>query len=120
MAAAPGVQLDPPDVIREALDNPATTIVDVRGVDEIANNGYFSPNNNHRLQWISAPYTQPTGCPLLELASDGLLRDKDAPVIVYCASGMRSTKVKEILQAKGYTQVLNAGGYPGDVMEFMD
>lgn len=33
-----------------------------------------------------------------------------APVILYCASGMRAKKVKTILQQQGYENVLNAGG----------
>lgn len=115
--AAPGVQMDSPAAIEVALNNPRTTIVDARGLDEIAQNGYFNPGG--RFQWISAPCTVQE-CPLLELASDGLIRDKESPVIVYCASGKRSTKAKEVLESKGYKQVLNAGGYPADLSSFMD
>ena len=36
-----------------------------------------------------------------------------APIVIHCASGMRAGKAKEILEAQGYTNVLNAGGYSG-------
>jgi len=38
-------------------------------------------------------------------------KDKNRPVVVYCASGGRSGKAKSILEANGFTQVVNAGGY---------
>ncbi len=36
---------------------------------------------------------------------------KDKPVITCCASGMRSASAKNILKAKGYTEVYNGGGW---------
>ena len=33
-----------------------------------------------------------------------------APVIVFCRSGRRAAKAKEVLEQKGYKKVLNAGG----------
>lgn len=41
------------------------------------------------------------------------LKDKNKPVITCCASGMRSASAKNILKAKGYTQVYNGGGWYG-------
>ena len=35
---------------------------------------------------------------------------KDRPVVVYCRSGMRSAKAKQILEAAGFTKVSNLGG----------
>jgi len=35
---------------------------------------------------------------------------KDAPVVVYCASGGRSAVAKQILLAHGWKDVTNAGG----------
>ena len=37
--------------------------------------------------------------------------DKDRPIIVYCRSGRRSSNAKKILEAHGYTKVLNAGAF---------
>ena len=41
----------------------------------------------------------------------GQLKDKNKPIITYCASGMRSASAKSILKANGYTQVHNGGGW---------
>jgi phage shock protein E len=51
--------------------------------------------------------------PLQNLASKigDLPKDKTIPIIVYCASGMRSGSAATILQASGYTNVTNGGGY---------
>ena len=38
---------------------------------------------------------------------------KDKPVITCCASGMRSSTAKSILQSQGYSQVYNGGGWHG-------
>ena len=39
------------------------------------------------------------------------LKDKDQPIITCCASGIRSAGAKKILSAKGYTNVVNGGGW---------
>ena len=36
--------------------------------------------------------------------------DKARPIVVHCASGNRSSKAKQQLEAAGYTQVVNGGG----------
>ena len=40
-----------------------------------------------------------------------LLRDKDAPVLVYCRSGACSWRSAQRLAELGYTRVYDAGGY---------
>jgi len=37
--------------------------------------------------------------------------DKARPVVVYCAAGGRATKAKQQLEAAGYTNVVNGGGF---------
>jgi len=37
--------------------------------------------------------------------------DKARPVVVYCAAGRRATKAKQQLEAAGYTNVVNGGGF---------
>ena len=113
--AAPGVVLSPMAEIQQALANPATIVLDARRVDEIEANGYFQTDR----QWVHSPCTPDGDCPLLAVAGDGLLRDKDAPVIVYCASGKRAAVAQSFLQERGYSTVLNAGGYPGDFGELL-
>ncbi len=46
----------------------------------------------------------------LEKRAEAELTDKDADIIVYCASGKRSTSAANILAGLGYTKVYNLGG----------
>lgn len=43
----------------------------------------------------------------------GRFKDKNAPIITCCASGMRSGSAKSILKSNGYTQVYNGGNWNG-------
>jgi rhodanese-related sulfurtransferase len=104
--AAPRVICATQDEIRAAMKNPRTTILDVRSVDEIIESGYLDTKG---LQYIHSQCT-PTEAPILSVAAEDLIRDKTAPVIVYCAKGFRATKAKEVLDSKGYEKVLNGGG----------
>ena len=81
-------------------------MVDVRSQSEIESNGKVQVAQR---AWLNAPGT-PFGCPILHAQADQLLPDKNAPVILYCASGKRAQKAKLILEEQGYKQVLNAGG----------
>ncbi len=38
---------------------------------------------------------------------------RDKPVITCCASGMRSASAKRLLEAKGFSEVVNGGGWAG-------
>ena len=108
--AAPGVDVAPADAIRRALADPSTTLVDARSVGEIEQHGYYSNNNNNaHHRWVHAEAT-PQNAPLLQVAAAALLPDKEAPVVIYCASGIRATTCKNVLEQQGYTNVLNAGG----------
>ena len=50
--------------------------------------------------------------PLSELTSRmDQFKDKDQPIITCCASGMRSAGAAKIFSAKGYTNVVNGGGW---------
>ena len=114
--AAPGVVLSSTSEIQTALANPKTIILDARRVDEIEANGYWDVKDR---QFIHAPCTPDGACPILSAAGDALLRDPAAPVICYCASGKRASVAQAFLQERGYTSVLNAGGYPGDFGELL-
>jgi rhodanese-related sulfurtransferase len=37
--------------------------------------------------------------------------DKTKPIVVYCASGGRASQARQALQAAGYSNVVNGGGY---------
>jgi phage shock protein E len=49
--------------------------------------------------------------PLDQLKSQMKLLKKDKPVITCCASGMRSSSAKSLLQANGFTEVHNGGSW---------
>jgi len=50
--------------------------------------------------------------PLSELPSKmDRFKDKDQPIITCCASGIRSAGAAKIFLAKGYTNVVNGGGW---------
>ena len=49
--------------------------------------------------------------PLQVLPSQLSKIKKDKPVITCCASGMRSSSAKSILQSHGYSEVYNGGGW---------
>jgi rhodanese-related sulfurtransferase len=48
--------------------------------------------------------------PVTQLAAQlATLSDKRRPVVVYCASGMRSTRAASLLREAGFSRVLNLG-----------
>jgi rhodanese-related sulfurtransferase len=112
----PGVIVAPAADIRAALQNPATTVIDARSIEELQANGYFTGceeggGQTKCRRWVHAPTTaNPPASPLLSLASASILPDMDAPIIVHCGSGVRASVVKTILEDLGYTNVMNAGG----------
>jgi phage shock protein E len=82
-----------PDVVREKIEAGAT-IVDVRSPGEFQSGAYPGALN----------------IPVQELDRRlGELR-KDRPIVVYCASGMRSASAERLLRARGFADVVNGGG----------
>ncbi len=49
--------------------------------------------------------------PVQNIANNLAKINKNKPVIVFCASGMRSASAKAILKANGYGDVYNAGSW---------
>jgi phage shock protein E len=97
--------LTSPEAIKIALSRDETHVLDVRTLDEIAAAG--------RLQhpkWTQIEGT-PSECPGLSEVPEKFVHDKDATVVVYCRSGRRAGKAKEVLEGHCYSKVLNAGGY---------
>lgn len=72
-------------------------IVDVRSKAEFAN-GHIRKSIN---------------IPLGDLESGMKRLDKNKPIITCCATGMRSGSAKRFLAAKGFTNVVNGGGWSG-------
>ncbi len=84
---------------------PTVVFLDVRTQEEISVAKLTPPDG----AWVACSCT-PDAAPELELDAAKLLPDKNAPVIIYCGSGRRAAKAKEVLVAQGYSTVLNAGG----------
>jgi phage shock protein E len=70
-------------------------LVDVRSPDEFRS-GALQGAINHPVQWLGAGRT---------------LEDRETPVVVYCATGVRSRVAQQILQAAGFKQVHDLGGF---------
>lgn len=51
---------------------------------------------------------------------DALALPRDSRILVYCASGGRSAMARQILEAAGYTQVTDGGGYAAAKSEFAE
>ena len=49
--------------------------------------------------------------PIQELQGNLSKLDKDKPVIICCASGVRSAAAKNILKTDGFSEVYNGGGW---------
>jgi rhodanese-related sulfurtransferase len=91
-----------PDTINtELIENPDLFVIDVREPSELEANGHVPGAVN---------------IPVKTLADNPALlpADLDAPIVVYCKSGTRSTWAWTILSALGYTNVRNmAAGFDG-------
>jgi len=85
-----GPQADYKDLIKKGA-----TIVDVRTKAEYQG-GHIRNSINIPLNNLSNHYSK---------------LDKTKPVIVCCASGVRSSQAKNILKANGFLEVYNGGGW---------
>ena len=80
-------------IVKEKLESGAI-IVDVRSPDEFRDGAYPGAKN----------------IPLGELGSRLGEIPKDKPVVLYCASGARSSSAARAMKQAGYVDVINAGG----------
>lgn len=63
-------------------------------------------------EFIYGHITNSLNIPLSDLPScSDKLKDKNQPIITCCASGVRSAAAAKMLLAKGYTNVVNGGGW---------
>lgn len=76
----------------ELISNNNVVIIDVRNIDEY--------NTGHIKDAINIPVSK----------IDEVSYDKDQYIIVYCASGMRSSNAAQVLVDLGYTNVYNLDG----------
>ena len=82
----------------EAMVTTAATLLDVREADEYAQGA------------IPGALHLPRG--FLEVQVEGVLPDKNRPIVVYCAGGYRSSIAASALRAHGFDDVSDVlGGY---------
>lgn len=82
-----------PDVVLQKIKAGAT-VVDVRSPGEFQSGAYPGALN----------------IPVQELDRRLGELNKDRPIVVYCASGMRSASAERLLRARGFADVVNGGG----------
>jgi phage shock protein E len=81
------------NIVKQKLESGAI-IIDVRTPDEFRDGAYPKAKN----------------IPLSELGRRMAEIPKDKPVILYCASGARSSSAARAMKQAGYADVINAGG----------
>lgn len=97
------------DQVLPLAQKPNAVLLDVRTEDEIKNTGSLEPKCVG--SWAHCSVTPDAAPELQDNAEEIVGSDKDAPILIYCGSGRRACKAKEVLESKGYTNVLNAGGW---------
>ncbi len=79
---------------------------------ELVKNGAIIIDVRSKSEFNSGHTKGAINIPVENLANNlNQLKEKDKAIITCCASGMRSAAAKNILLAKGYTQVYNGGGW---------
>mmetsp|Transcript_29779 Transcript_29779/g.62637 ORF Transcript_29779/g.62637 Transcript_29779/m.62637 type:complete len:105 (-) Transcript_29779:306-620(-) len=91
-----------PAEVKAAADKSGAVLLDVRTHKELATEKLEKRPFKHAVCSLD-------DCTDLMKRAEELMPDKSANVIVYCRSGRRAGKAKEILEQKGYQNVINAG-----------
>jgi len=122
MRSNESLQDDFTEQIRDAANNSKCIFLDVRSIDEIqadpctiptihgevgpaldkATSLHLSKNPKGKLPDLNQQKT---------IVTSNLLIMPSDPVIVFCRSGMRASRVKQLLEDRGYQNVMNAGGF---------
>ena len=85
------------DAALSALQHPDAVLIDVRSAEEFSSG--------------SLPGARRIGHEEIAEQIATLAPDKSTPIVLYCRSGRRSSIAQDTLQALGYSNVSNAGGY---------
>jgi len=133
------MEIASPDEVKAAANKPDTMILDVRTKEELAESSLSTRDFKHAschlddcselMSKAEELFPDKNGTPASRrclglfcffsvwtltyyypISFSALLFLSTATIIVFCRSGRRAAKAKEILQSKGYTHVLNAGG----------
>ena len=98
-------KLAPLQDVAQALQDPTTIVIDTRTDAEVAR-GRLQHSNWHQCSGT------PMDNEILSSIPESVIPSKDATIVLYCGTGRRAAKAKEILLSKGYTgKIMNAGGY---------
>lgn len=89
-------EIDRPAAV-QALQMPDTLLIDVRSSEEFAEGSIPGAINIEESALAAS---------IAEVAPD-----KDATVVLYCRTGRRSSVAQDELQALGYRNIINGGGY---------
>ena len=92
-----GISAD--DLNLALAENPDLIVIDVRTEEELVENGVIPAEN-----WLNIPLEQ------FIARMDEWPAEKDAPIVVYCGSGHRSTIAMTILWSYGYSDVQSLKG----------
>ena len=104
--ASPSTASSAPTLTAELLKS--AVVVDVRTAGEHAS-GHLQGDHNIPVEEVEARLAE----------FDALTKgNKNAVVVVYCASGRRSARTKGMLEQAGYTGVVDAGGFSGVAARF--
>jgi phage shock protein E len=98
-------KLTPLTEVADALKDPNTIVIDTRTPAEV------SRGRVQHKHWHNCSGTA-TDNEVLSTKPESVILNKNATIVLYCGTGRRASKAKEILQQKGYTgKIMNAGGY---------
>mmetsp|Transcript_4851 Transcript_4851/g.6639 ORF Transcript_4851/g.6639 Transcript_4851/m.6639 type:complete len:116 (-) Transcript_4851:224-571(-) len=89
--------------VKDTTALPGVVFIDVRTEQELKDCGTIDR------PFIHAPCTTQE-CPILSANAETMIPDPEVPIVVFCRSGRRAVKAKEVLNEKGYNKVINAGG----------
>jgi len=99
-AAAQGLPDRDPELARRLVDEDNALLLDVRTPEEFAE-GYAEGATNIPVQQLADRLSE------IEQLLEG---DHQRPIVVYCRSGRRATRAKEMLLEAGFSKVTNLGG----------
>ncbi len=89
-------EISPEELKKRVTDGKGTTVLDVREKDEV------------RKEYICGAEFLPRG--FLEMRVEELIPDKEKPIVVYCAAGVRSGFAAKTLMDMGYEDVASLRG----------
>lgn len=95
--SGPSLPITPPAAVQQQITQPNTVVLDVRSPEEFAK-GHLTGARN--LDYRADDFAQ-------QVAH----LDPKQTYVLYCASGNRSGKAAVLMQGKGFTKVVNAGGF---------